>query len=243
MSFRCHVCGTLYDRHAPWCSACAGAGTIVLVGRRLVAEVDLVAELTTARDLARSAWQEVPTTAYPSLRIGRGALIVLMGDSGQGKSSMGSRLLDGIGGPVAYVSAEEPPGPSLAARLARLAVKRSDFFVLGRASIDQVVEVCRARGAIALAVDSVQVAAWSPRDCRHLLAVLPSLLMVVAIAQLNKAGRIEGRNALEHEADVVVECAEMRWQLTKSRYQPTNAPDARGDVLRLRVEEEPDAAD
>jgi predicted ATP-dependent serine protease len=232
MSFRCHACGTNYDRHTPWCSTCASSGTVVLVGRRNAALVDFEAELTTARDLARAGWQHIDSAAYPSIRIGRGALVVLMGGPGDGKSSLASRLLDGLPGTVVYVSAEEPPGPSLAARLLRVAVKRADFLVVGRASVDQVVAICRESGAIGLAVDSVQVATWSPRDCRHLLAVLPRLEVVVAVAQVNKTGRIEGRNTLEHEADIVVECEELRWTLTKSRYQALGVAGASGDVLR-----------
>jgi predicted ATP-dependent serine protease len=122
---------------------------------------------------------------------------------------------------VVLQSVEEAPGPSLHARLHRCRVRRADFAIAGRASVDQLADVVRDQRAVGLVVDSVQIAAFTPEELRHLLLVLPTLRVVVGVAQVNKAGRIEGRERLLHEADVAIQCEALHWALTKSRYQPT----------------------
>ncbi len=172
------------------------------------------------------------SSAYPKLRVGRGALIVVYGAPGSGKSTFATRFLDSLTGPVILQSVEEAPGPSLHERLARCHVRRDDFTIVGRASVDQLAECLRAHRAIGLAIDSVQMAAFTADELRHLLIVIPSLHALVAIAQVNKAGRIEGRERLMHEADVAVQCESdgpsLRWELVKSRYQPLGVC---GDVI------------
>ena len=207
----------------------------MLQGSRVRALVDYAPEVTTARELAGTAWKKIDTSAYPTLRLGRGALVVVSGSPGAGKSTMTTRAIDGIRGSVVLASIEEPPGPSLGARLIRAGVKRETFLVVGRATVDQLVEIVRANDAVGLVVDSVQPSDYSPRDLRHLLAVLPKLEVIFAVAQVNAAGRIAGVRALEHEADVVIECEAMRWRLMKSRYQPIDDDNARGSVLAAEV--------
>jgi hypothetical protein len=226
--WRCFECGTSFPTHRAACSSCFEAGTLLQAGARPSAAIDFVPEITTARALAKAAWTPTVSTAYPTLRLGRGALVLVYGAPGNGKSTFATLLLDGLAGPVVLQSIEESPGPSLAARLARCFVRRDDFFVVGRASVDQLVDCVRTRRAVGLAVDSVQLAAFTPEELRHLLLVLPELQVLVAVAQVNKRGRVEGRERLLHEADVAIECAEMRWSLVKSRYQPI---DARGTVM------------
>ncbi len=230
--YRCIECGTEYEHHVSPCTSCLETNSVVPMGRRVRALVDYVPEVTDARSLLRETWQVVATSAYPTLQLRRGALVVLTGGPGDGKSTTACRALDGLKGTVVLASIEEPPGPSLAARLARAGVRRDDFGIVGRASVDQLVEVCRLRGAVGLAIDSVQPGDFHARDLRHLLAVLPRLEVLFAVSQNNKRGAILGENALAHEADVVIKCEAMRWSLTKSRYQPIDQPDARGEVLR-----------
>lgn len=228
LRWRCLLCGSWYDVHAPTCSSCLDCGTIVRVGWREQAAIDLSPEITNAAELMKASWTPVSSSAYPDLRVGRGALAVVYGPAGGGKSSFTTRLLNGLAGPVVLQSVEEAPGPSLHERLRRCRVSRADFVITGRASVDQLAQLIQSRHAIALAIDSVQMAAFSAEELRHLLLVLPTLRVLVAIAQVNKAGRIEGRERLIHEADVAVRCEGLRWQLTKSRYQLTELT---GDVL------------
>ena len=219
MSYLCLCCHTRYEAHASWCFVCGEAGYIQRQFGRRSALVDNIAEETDARALAASQWGTVECGAFPSLRLGVGALVVIHGPPGAGKSHCTTRLLDTVPGPVLLVSAEEAPGPTLGERLSRCAVKRADFGIVGRASVDQIVAIAVRRKAVAIAVDSVQVSQFTPRDLRHLLAVLPDLKVLFAVSQQNKAGVVAGRNDLIHEADVVLRVEGGAWSLEKSRYQ------------------------
>lgn len=219
-TWRCFECGTFFTAYVATCTGCFEPRTLVRAGARPTAAIDFVPEVTTARALAKAAWTSVGSAAYPSLRLGRGAFGLVFGPAGNGKSSFATRLLDGLDGPVVLQSVEESVGPTLSDRLARCRVRRDDFFVVGRASADQLTDCVRSRRAVGLAIDSVQMAAFTPEELRHLLLVLPDLRVLVAISQVNKAGRVEGRERLLHEADVAIACEAMAWSIVKSRYQP-----------------------
>ena len=211
---------------------------MLAVAHRPTAASDGALEVADAADLVRGSWTYLPLPAYPGLQVGTGALVVVYGPPGGGKSSLVTRALASVEGPVVLQSTEESPGPALAARLTRCGVRRRGIAVVGRATVDQVVDLCRARRAVVLAVDSVQMATYQPADLRHLLAILaPTLRAVIAVAQVNKGGRIEGREALVHEADVVLHVEGLRWTLTKSRYQPTGLT---GPVLPEESSDVPD---
>jgi hypothetical protein len=221
MAFRCYRCGDAYTQHVTFCTGCWASGTVVLVGERSRAAIDAAPEVVTAGELSRASWQDVSVAAYPSLRIGRGSIVLVYGPPSSGKSTFVTRALDTVVGTVVLVSSEEAPGPSLAARLQRSGVKRTDFVIVGRATVDQVVALCRQRRAVALGIDSVQLAAYTAEELRHLLVVMPTVHALFAVSQVNKSGRPEGREAMLHESDVAIEVADMAWRLVKSRFQAT----------------------
>ncbi len=237
--FRCIACGARFATHVPVCCACFTSHALVPAGERPRAIVDSEMEITDARTLARAVWQPVEVPAYTRLELRRGALVVLVGSAGAGKSTMLAKALDSMRGVALLVSVEEPGGPSLALRLARLGVKREDLLVVSRATVDQLAALARDRKVVALGIDSVQRSTHEPRDLRHLLLAIPSLAVLLATSQVNKAGDLRGSEELRHEADIVVEVEAMRWRITKSRYQPVGLA---GPVLPDR-EEHPDAAE
>ncbi len=218
-AWRCFLCGSWFLDHASACTSCLEGGPIVRAGKRPTAEIDGLAEVTTAASLAKASFTLVTSAAYPKLRLGSGVLLAAYGPPGGGKSTFATRFLHKLDAPVVLQSVEEAPGPSLHARLSRCHVRRDDFTIIGRASVDQIADVVRSRRAVALAVDSLQLAALSAEELRHFLLVLPTLRVVVAISQVNKSGRMEGRERLAHEADIVVYIEAMRWCLEKSRFQ------------------------
>ncbi|MEY4007277.1 MAG: repair protein rada [Gemmatimonadota bacterium] len=223
----CLDCAAEYPIRVGWCTGCGARGRVLMLGRRPRAELDAQPEVADAASLARLAGDPRPLAAYPTILAGHGALAVVVGESGGGKSTASARILDAVRGPVLYVSAEEGLGPTLAQRLARLGVTRRDFHLLGRASVDQTAEHLRKTRAVALAIDSVQAAQWEPRDLRHLLAVNPRIELLLAVCQVNARGRPEGRHSLIHEADLVLAVEQLHINVTKSRYQEINTNESR----------------
>ena len=141
---------------------------------------------------------------------------------------MMTRGLDSTGVPALLVSIEEPAGPSLADRLARVGAKRADLYVCSRASVDQIAGLVKQNKIAWLGVDSAQRAMFEARDLRHLLLTLPSLVGIVVTSQINRDGDVRGGEELPHEADVLVDVEDMTWRVNKSRYQPEGEA---GDVL------------
>jgi hypothetical protein len=236
--YRCLACGARFPLHQPLCAYCFTSHSLALEADRPRSALDGEVELTDARTLARAVWQDVHVPAY-SFVVKRGAFVVAVGPSGAGKSTFVARALDSMRAPALLVSVEEPGGPSLALRLARLGIKRDDLLVCSRGSVDQIAGIVRDRKVGALAIDSIQRALFEPRDLRHLLLTLPSLVVLFATSQINKAGDMRGAEELRHEADVVLSVEGMRWQVTKSRYE---LPGANGDVLAAHAEKEDHAA-
>lgn len=218
----CLDCAAEYPVRVGWCTGCGARGRVIMLGRRPRAELDAAVEVADAASLARLAGEPKPLAAYPTILVGHGALAVVVGESGGGKSTASALILDAVRGPVLYVSAEEGLGPTLAQRLTRLGVTRRDFHLLGRATVDQTAEYLRKTRAVALVIDSVQAAQWEPRDLRHLLAVHPRVELLLAVCQVNAKGRPEGRHSLIHEADLVLAVEQLHITVTKSRYQEIN---------------------
>lgn len=234
MTWRCVACGAFYDRHILVCTACWRDGQVAPCAHRQAASIDLVPATSDARALARMGWHILQHPGvYESLVLGPGSLVLASGSPGAGKSTWACRLLDAIPGPVVLVAAEEGIGPSLAARLARCRVKRENFGVIARASVDSVAEYAIARKTVAVVIDSVQEAAWSAHELRHLLSIVPTLDLLIGVQQVTKEGTPAGLMSLQHEADIQVTVEAMQWSLKKSRYQ--DVTNVGGEVLNSSI--------
>jgi predicted ATP-dependent serine protease len=229
LNYRCLRCGAQYERHFPFCSGCWGSGQLVPLPRRNRAEVDYQPGISTAREVMRMGWGSVSQRVYPELHLGVRSLVLDSGPPGSGKSTFSTRLANAVPGPALLVSAEEGISPTLAARLARCNVRRDDFHIIERPTVDQVVELASKKKVTSLVIDSVQECAWTAAELRHLLSVIPTLDVLVAVMQVTKAGVPAGAMALQHECDVHLVVANMRWSLVKSRYQSLDG--VGGDVL------------
>ncbi|MGO9662406.1 MAG: hypothetical protein ACLP66_03745 [Polyangia bacterium] len=200
----------------------------MLLPRRNPAEMDYTPAVATARELSRMAWGSVRQNAYPKLKLGAKCLLLVFGGPGSGKSTYSIRLADSIPGTALLVSGEEGHSPTVSARLLRCNVKRDDFLVIERATVDFVVNATISRKAVSLIIDSIAESVWRPDELRHVLSLAPTLDLLIAIMQVNKAGEAAGRTAYPHEADAIVHVENMQWSLIKSRYQDLNVG---GDVL------------
>ncbi len=226
--YRCLACGARFPSHAPVCSWCWQGHSLVMAPDRQRAAIDAEPEMMTAKDLARTTYVSVDVPAYPDLVLKRGAMVVLVGPGGAGKSTMAARMLDSMQTTTLLLSVEEPAGPSVADRLARIGARDERMLVCSRASVDQVVGIVRKRSVAAIGIDSVQRASYEARELRHMLITIPALAFIVAVSQVNRDGDVRGGEELAHECDVLVEVQAMRWAIRKSRYQPTGVT---GDVL------------
>lgn len=226
--YRCRICGSRWARHFVTCGICGENGFVLPWADRPHAAIDSMPVLTTARKLVGKSCEMVEHSTYRTIEIGVRAVAGVYGDAYQGKSTLSCRLVDGIPGPALLVSAEEGASPSLSERLRRANVKRGDFYVLPRANVEQVVSYAKRLKARSLLIDSLQVATWTSRDLRHVIDLVGSLVVVVAVLQVNKRGLPAGENAIIHELDVNIHVDAMRWTLKKSRYQ---LPGISGDVL------------
>jgi predicted ATP-dependent serine protease len=226
----CTVCRRVYPHYVSSCGPpCLAVGKIVPLVARAGASTDGIAEVASAADLARLAMDEIRADAYPTLRLGRGAFVLVSGPEGSGKTTFAARTLDSVGGPVTLVSGEMGLGPALAAMLQRLAIRRQDYLCVGRCSVAWLHDQLRRSKSVAVAFDSAQSLGLEPADVRHLLATT-SLRLAVVISQLNRAGDPAGRRELAHECDVHVEVSGGRWSLAKSRYQ--RIQEAEGLVMK-----------
>jgi len=224
----CWKCSSRYPIYREWCSVCMDSRTVLIEPVRPAAAMRTQLQTSTARDLVKRKWTTLESQAYPDLLISKGALVSVWGDPGGGKSTFATRYADRLDGPVVYFSAEEKLGPTLAARLERCGVHRADFHAVGQGSVDELVDLCRAVGAICLVIDSIAMTTIRPEDLRRLLeAAQVDVLMYIMHA--TKAGTAAGSNAYLHEADVIVAIIAMQWSITKSRYQATT--DVRGSIL------------
>lgn len=217
--YHCRLCKTAYPDHLPFCTVCLVDGSVGPVLRRPHAAVDAEAEVTTARALAASHWTMLEVPVCPGLHLLRGALVLLHGEPGAGKSSLGLRMLDSIEGPVVAVMAEEKLGPAVAKRLALLRIRRADFHILGRSTVDDLVAVARKIKAKAVLVDSLTATSLLPDDVRHLIQRL-ELHALLGVLQVNKKGQMAGSKGWEHEADVILGVEQGTWHLRKTRFQP-----------------------
>ncbi|MFZ9887193.1 MAG: hypothetical protein ACO3JL_06800 [Myxococcota bacterium] len=161
---------------------------------------------------------EVRIPAVPDLRVGVGALVVMWGPPGAGKSYLAAKWLASFSTPTVYLSAEEGLGMTVGERLQRVGAAGRPMTVVGYASIDALAEVCAKTRAKVLLVDSITVTTLSPHDVRTLSQNL-RLPLTLVVSQVTKEGGLRGSNELLHEADLGIEVKEGRWKVAKSRYQ------------------------
>ena len=217
-AYTCVNCGAGYSQYTGFCLSCFQDKTIVLKPQMPQTKMRSEMQLLTAKELVKREWSVEESKTYPSVRVSQGSLIAVYGVPGGGKSTFVTKYADGFSGPVVYYSAEEKLGPAIATRMSRLGIHRSDFYIVGQAAVDDIIELCREVKAIALVVDSVSATTIQPEDLRRLLEAT-GCAIVLYVLQSTKAKQAAGSNAFLHESDVTVKIESLQWKLEKSRYQ------------------------
>lgn len=214
----CYLClGQTEGERPAWCSACGGVGSFTRPVQRPVADALVAAAAgrpVSARAVAAAGWA-VETCAVTGLAFGPGAVLLVHGPPGSGKSTLCAAILGQVT-PALIVSLEERPGPALASRLVRAGLAdRDDVLVDTSGAIGPMVEMARKGGGVL--IDSVTVSSLLPPDLRRIADAGAGL--VVAVSQETKAGVARGTLGWAHEADIVIAAAAGRWTLEKSRFQ------------------------
>ncbi len=199
-------------------------------------------------EVALDDWPRLPTgTAELDRVLGGGlvpgALVLLGGDPGIGKSTLLLQALAGVGRQarrVLYVSGEESMQQT-ALRAERLGVRLPEVLVMAETQLDKILEQAEATKPALLAVDSVQTM-YSP-----LLESLPGSLgqvrevagrlmtfakttniPVILVGHVTKDGNLAGPKTLEHVVDTVLYFEGERshqyrvLRATKNRFGSTN---------------------
>src|SRR3954447_14234772 len=245
-----HVCNECGTQHPKWAGQCAGCG----------AWNSLVEELALARDVpvigpasAPLRIEDVdPLASLPEATgIGEldrvlgggvvpGAVTLLGGEPGIGKSTLLLQLLAAWPGRALYVSAEES-AQQVRLRAERLQAVRPELWLFAETSLPQILAAIDEVQPTIVVVDSIQTVhdplLGSPpgsvvqvRGCAHQLVAVAKQrdLPIVLVGHVTKEGSLAGPRVLEHVVDTVLAFEGERHhalrllRATKHRFGPTN---------------------
>lgn len=172
----------------------------------------------------------------------KGSLILIGGDPGIGKSTLILQILHSIAGkghPVLYVSGEESL-PQIRLRAQRLGATNERLYVMGVASVEEILDAAEGIKPLCVAIDSVQTIyteanPLTPGSIAQLREVTLKLLKVskekdlaiLLVGHVTKEGVIAGPKMLEHMVDTVLYLEGEGYQpfrilrVQKNRFGPT----------------------
>jgi DNA repair protein RadA/Sms len=245
-----HVCSDCGTVHAKWAGQCASCGQWnTLVEEFASASVPVIAP---AGGPARPIGEIDPHTSTPRpTGIGEldrvlgggvvpGAVTLLGGEPGIGKSTLLLQLLAAWPGTALYVTAEES-AQQVRLRAERLDAVRPDLWLLAETALTHVVAAIEEVAPSIVVIDSIQTvhdpALGSPpgsvvqvRGCAHQLVELAKRrdVPIVLVGHVTKEGSLAGPRVLEHVVDTVLAFEGERHhalrllRATKHRFGPTN---------------------
>jgi predicted ATP-dependent serine protease len=166
--------------------------------------------------MLKKSFASVHSTGYPSLRIGRQALVALYGPPGGGKSTFLFKFLDGVEGEVLYLSLEEGLSDTVVDRLRRLEVCRGDFRIGYARTVDEIADLVNKHRPNAIGLDSLSITTLTVDDLMRLSSCVG--VPVLFSLHTTKDGLPAGSMTTLHAADVVLRVGGMRWAVEKSRF-------------------------
>ncbi|NOZ75690.1 MAG: DNA repair protein RadA [FCB group bacterium] len=223
--YLCNACGADFPKWYGQCPACHEWGTLsefTVSGRKSKSSGN---RKTATAPAARLSDHRAPRR-YPT-RIGEvdrvlgggllsGALVLIGGNPGIGKSTLAIQILHACGVPALYISAEESPD-QVAMRAKRLKITAESLWLSGEAEIDAIEDAIRKEKPELVVIDSIQTV-YNPdldslpgsvgqiRDCaQRLLQLAKSIsVTILIIGHVTKEGVIAGPRMLEHMVDTVL---------------------------------------
>ena len=209
------------------CPSCFRSGLIFARYRRVSDEFLPRVPGVTARDLARSIARVFEVTACSGLLLGAGGFVVTSGPPGSGKTTQLLRVADELA-PSIVLPLETGAGPLIGSMLQRLEIMSEHVTFQEPRSLPEIFALAETPGLRCLLIDSLTASTLQPDDARSIARA--NNIIVWGTLQQTKSGTFRGSNEWAHAADVMLDVADMRWTLTKSRYQPLGLT---GDVCVL----------
>lgn len=228
--YQCSNCGATHPKWAGQCPDCGAWNTLVesITPAKSANRHSGYAGAGTASvtPLAEVALNESPRRATGIGELDRvlggglvpGAVVLLGGDPGIGKSTLLLQVLARLGGavPSLYVTGEESL-EQVALRARRLGVKTAELEALTETAVEAIVAQAEARRPKVLVVDSIQTlfteqlqsAPGSVSQLRECAAQLVRLakargISLFLVGHVTKEGAIAGPRVLEHMVDAVL---------------------------------------
>jgi predicted ATP-dependent serine protease len=224
--FICANCRTLLRENGGLCPVCFRSGLVFSRYRRVAEEYLPAIPGVTARDLAKSVARVFKVRSCSGLLLGPGAFVVSHGSPGHGKSTQLLKVADELL-PSVFLPLEMGIGPLLASMLQRLEIHSDRITFQEPRNLPEIFVLAETRGLRALFIDSLSVSTVQPNDARSLAR--GNNIVVWGTLQETKNGTFRGSNEWAHAADVILSIENMRWTLTKSRYQPAGLS---GEILQ-----------
>ncbi len=223
--YLCSQCGADFPKWHGQCPTCREWGTLSEFKTRSGGKkrsrgeqrpaVELV-ELMQADQQARLSTQIGEVDRVLGGGLLRGALILLGGNPGIGKSTLALQIAAGAGRSVLYVSAEESE-EQIALRARRLGIEGSNLHLSGENRIEAVLEEISMLKSELVFIDSIQTVysdvldslpgtVSQIRECGQQLlqACKQCNVTVIIIGHVTKEGIIAGPKMLEHMVDTVL---------------------------------------
>lgn len=232
--FECEKCGAQYPKWSGRCSECGAWSTVKEAAATKNQQPKTsnlsapAAKTTSFTSVQSTADKRIPTGIEEVDRVLGGglipgAVILLAGEPGNGKSTLAAQVLDMIGrraGPdnginnTLYVSGEES-AEQVKLRLDRLGAKLDNLHFLGETDAATVAATVAQNKPSVAVIDSIQTMTASGSDAGSLGAVRASAgiltecaktngVPMIIIGQVTKDGATAGPKSLEHLVDVVL---------------------------------------
>ena len=214
----CLGCRALLRENGGCCPSCFRTGLIFSRYRRVADECLPAVPGITARELTKTVNRIFGIAACPGLLLGPGAFVTSHGAPGSGKTTQLLKVADELS-PAIVLTLEMGIGPLLAGMLQRLEIHSPDIEFREPRNLPEIIALAETPGLKALFIDSLTVSTLQPNDARS-LARANGIVVWGALQMVKAGGTFRGSNEWAHAADVMLSVEDMRWTLTKSRYQP-----------------------